>query len=423
MFMRTPLAQLIRPTSFDDVFGQRHLLGKGMVFRNIVESGAIPNMIFFGPSGSGKTTVASIIAHNCGMHMVKLNGTNAGTADIKNAIAEANTLNGTDGVLIYLDEIQYLNKKQQQSMLECIEDGSVTLISSTTENPYFYVYNALLSRCTVFEFKPLDYTDIRMAVDRAFSILSAESETEYSVDDETRDYLAKTAGGDVRKALNAIDLLVLSAKAKGSEVITIDDVKQVSSRSATRYDRQDDVHYDLLSALQKSVRGSDPDAALYYLARLLEAGDLISPCRRLLVIASEDVGLAYPMAAAIVKSCVDSALQLGLPEASVPLAEAAVLMATAPKSNSSYAAYALALADVKSGEAADVPSYLRGTGYSGAAKLGRGIGYKYPHEFENHWVEQDYLPESLVGRKYYSFAENKTEQAAKAYWDTIKGKK
>ena len=420
---RTPLAQLLRPTSLDEVFGQRHLLQKGQVFRDMIDRGAIPNMVFFGPSGVGKTTVASIIAKNSNMQLFKLNGTSASTADIKEVIAGTGMLGGANGVLLYLDEIQYFNKKQQQSLLETVEDGSVTLIASTTENPYFYVYSALLSRCTVFEFKSLDYTDVRGAVDRAFSLLEQSEGVRYEADGETRDHIAKTAGGDVRKALNAVDLLSAAAPvADGVKTVTLDAAKQVCARSAARYDRADDVHHDLLSGLQKSVRGSDPDAALHYLARLLEAGDLISPCRRLLVMASEDVGLAYPLAAVVVKSCVDSALQLGLPEARIPLAEAAVLLATAPKSNASYLGIDAAMEDVRNGEFSDVPQHLKGTGYAGAAKLGRGVEYIYPHDFPNHWVEQQYLPDSLAGKQYYVYGENKTEQAAKAYWNAIKGK-
>ncbi len=421
---RTPLAQLLRPTGLDEVFGQRHLLEKGRVFRDMLDKGTIPNMIFYGPSGVGKTTVARIIAERSGMSLYKLNGTSASTADIKEVIAGVGTLTGAGGVLLYLDEIQYFNKKQQQSLLETVEDGSITLIASTTENPYFYVYNALLSRCTVFEFKPLESEDVRRAVDRAFALLSQSEGVEYAVDEQTRQHLALSAGGDVRKALNAVDLLSAAAAVHdGVKTIELDAAKQVTSRSAARYDREDDAHYDLLSGLQKSVRGSDPDAALHYLARLLVAGDLISPCRRLLVIASEDVGLAYPMAVSIVKSCVDSALQLGLPEARIPLAQAAVLLATAPKSNASYMGINRAMADVEAGKFSDVPQHLKGTGYSGASKLGRGLDYKYAHDYPNHWVEQQYMPDALIGRVYYEYGENKTEQAAKAYWEAIKGKK
>lgn len=421
---KTPLAQLIRPTTLDDMFGQGHLIKKGCVFRSAVESGRIPNMIFYGPSGVGKTTAARIIAEKSNMQLYKLNGTSASTSDIKEVIASVGTLAGMNGILLYLDEIQYFNKKQQQSLLETVENGSVTLIASTTENPYFYVYGALLSRCTVFEFKPLEWRDVREAVDRAVSLLETAEEVAYDVSDEARDYLAKTAGGDVRKALNALDFLSAAASAEGGKkTVTVDMVKQVTSRSASRYDKSDDMHYDILSALQKSVRGSDADAALHYLARLLEAGDLISPCRRLLVMASEDIGLAYPQAIAIVKACVDSALQLGLPEAQIPLAEAAIFLATCPKSNSAVNAIGAARADIQKGDAGEIPAVIRDASYGGAGKLGRGEGYKYPHLFPNHYVEQQYLPDNLVGHKYYEYALNKTEQAAKAYWDLIKENK
>ncbi len=421
--MAAPLAQLLRPDSLSDVFGQHHLLDEGKVFRRIIESGTVPNMVFYGPPGVGKTTVARIISKSADMPLFMLNGTNVTTSNIRDVIAETATLGGHNGVLLYLDEIQYLNKKQQQSLLECLEDGTVTMIASTTENPYFYIYSALLSRLTVFEFKPLDPQDILLAVNRAFECLEKEEGIHYEVDEATRKKIALLAGGDVRKAVNAVNLLSVSAlKTSGSKTVTSADVEQISSMSASRYDRSDDVHYDLLSALQKSIRGSDPDATVYYLARILDGGDLISACRRLLVIASEDVGLAYPMAAAVTKSCVDSALQLGLPEAKIPLAEAACLLATAPKSNSSCVAIEKADADIRAGNSFDVPDWLRGTGYSGAEKLGRGTAYKYPHDFPNHWTEQQYLPDPLIGTRYYEFGDNKNEQAAKTYWEQIKGK-
>jgi len=418
---RAPLAQLLRPDSFDSVFGQRHLLEKGRVFRDMIDRGTIPNMVFYGPSGVGKTTVARIIAEQSSMQLFKLNGTSASTSDIKQVIANVDTLMGARGILLYLDEIQYFNKKQQQSLLETVEEGSVTLIASTTENPYFYVYKALLSRCTVFEFRELDWLDVRAAIDRALDLLSGSDGIPCEASDEVRDFLAKSAGGDVRKALNAVDLITAAAGTEnGARVITMDAARQVTSRSAARYDRADDVHYDLLSALQKSIRGSDPDAALHYLQRLLEAGDILSPCRRILVTSAEDIGLAYPMAVAITKACVDAAMQLGLPEARIPLAEAVVLLATAPKSNTANEASFAAMHDIQNGEFSDVPDHLKSTGYSGAEKLGRGTQYLYPHAFPGRWVKQQYLPDSLAGRKYYEFGDNKTEQAAKAYWDLIK---
>ena len=413
-----PLAQRLRPCTLDEVCGQQHLLGKNQVFRRTVESGKIPNMIFYGPSGVGKTTVASIIAAGSGMQLHKLNGTTASTSDIKSVLADIGTLGASGGILLYLDEIQYFNKRQQQSLLECVEQGTVTLIASTTENPYFYVYNALLSRCTVFEFKPVEASDMQRAVDRAF-VLALDGR-DIPVEAGVASHIAQAVGGDVRKALGAVELLVSGA---GENGITLADAQQAAQRSNMRYDRDGDSHYDILSALQKSIRGSDPDAAVHYLARLLEAGDMISAARRMLVIASEDIGLAYPQCAAIVKACVDSAFQLGLPEARIPLAQAAIVMATAPKSNSACMAIDAALADIRAGKSGDIPAHIKDAHYGGAAKLGRGLTYQYPHSYPNHWVEQDYLPAELSGAKYYEFGPNKTEQTAKTYWDRVKGRK
>ena len=416
--MNAPLADRIRPKTLDDVVGQQHILGPNKVLRRIIESGTIPNMVFYGPSGVGKTTVASIIAKQSHMHLCKLNGTTASTADIRDVVAQVNTLQAVNGVLLYLDEIQYFNKKQQQSLLEFIETGKITLIASTTENPYFYIYNAILSRCTVFEFKPVEAADMRRAVERALKL--AMGEDAKPVEDGVADYIAQAVGGDVRKALGAVELLVSGA---GEDGITLADAQQAAQRSNMRYDRDGDSHYDILSALQKSVRGSDPDAALHYLARLLEAGDMISAARRMLVIASEDIGLAYPQCAAIVKACVDSAFQLGLPEARIPLAEAIILMATAPKSNSAINGIDAAIADIRAGRAGDIPAHLKDTHYGGAKKLGRGLTYQYPHMYPNHWVQQEYLPEELRGAQYYEYGPNKTEQAAKMYWNKVKGSK
>lgn len=413
-----PLADRIRPQTLDDVVGQTHLLGKGALLRRVVESGQIPNMIFYGPPGTGKTTVASIIARSAGKTLHKLNGTTASISDIKSVVGELDTFAGVGGVLLYLDEIQYLNKKQQQSLLEFIENGQITLIASTTENPYFYVYNAILSRSTIFEFKPVPKEEVKKAVERAFRIVGEDRGAPLDIEDGVCDYIAQLCGGDVRKAINAAELLSLAAK---DGRITLADAREAAQRSSMKYDRDGDEHYDILSALQKSVRGSDTDAALHYLARLLEAGDLISPCRRLLVMASEDIGMAYPMAAVIVKSCIDSAMQLGLPEARIPLAQAVITLCTAPKSNSAIIAIDKAMADVKSGMAYEIPAHLRDSHYKGAAKLGRGNDYLYPHDFKNHWVKQQYLPDKLKGRQYYHFGPNKTEQAAKAYWDKVKG--
>ncbi len=413
--MYKPLADEIRPDSLDEVVGQRHILGPGGLLRRIVESGQIPNMIFYGPSGTGKTTVARIIAQRTNRSLRKLNATTAGIADIKRIIDELDTFLTPGGVLLYLDEIQYFNKKQQQSLLEFIEDGRITLIASTTENPYFCVFNAILSRSTVFEFKPVSAQDAEAAVKRAVEIENRRRETPLSLEDGVTKRIASACGGDVRKAMNAVELLFATA----SDRITLEDARAVTQRSAMRYDRDGDEHFDCLSALMKSLRGSDPDAAVHYLARLLEAGDLTGACRRILCSASEDIGLAYPMAVPIVKACVDSALQLGLPEARLPLAEACIVLATAPKSNSAVMAIDKAIGDLRAGRGKGFPRELQnvhadGTGFE------REQGYLYPHDFPGHWVKQQYLPDDVKNTRYYEYGDNKTEQAAKAYWEKIK---
>ena len=414
-----PLADEIRPKSLDDVVGQRHILGKDGLLRRIVESGSTPNMIFYGPSGTGKTTVARIIAERTQRSLRKLNATTAGISDIKHIIDELDTFLTPGGVLLYLDEIQYFNKKQQQSLLEFIEDGRITLIASTTENPYFCVFGAILSRSTVFEFKPVSAQDAEAAVQRAVEILNARREQPLTVEDGVVRRIAQACGGDVRKAINAVELLFSASG--GRDKITLEDAVLISQKSAMRYDRDGDEHFDILSAMMKSLRGSDPDAALHYLARAIEVGDLTGICRRILCSASEDIGMAYPQAVPIVKACVDSALQLGLPEARLPLAEACILLATAPKSNSVVMAIDGAIADVKAGRIGSVPRELQnvhadGTGFE------REQGYLYPHDYPNHWVRQQYLPDELKSRRYYEYGDNKAEQAAKKYWDSIKGK-
>lgn len=418
--MAAPLAERLRPQTLDDVVGQRHLLAPGALLRRVIESGNVPNLIFYGPSGTGKSTVASIIARRAGKTLRKLNGTTASTADIRGIVGELDTFAGVGGVLLYLDEIQYFNKKQQQTLLEFLENGRITLVASTTENPYFAVYNALLSRSAVFEFKPVPPEETERAVERAFRFVQEERGAPVEVSPEVKAILARGTGGDVRKAVNAVEMLAL-ALPKGPARISEEDARAVAQRSALRYDRDGDEHYDILSALQKSVRGSDPDAAVHYLARLLDAGDLLSPCRRLLVMASEDVGLAYPTAVAVVKACVDSALQLGLPEARIPLAQAAVFLATCPKSNSAVCAIERAEADIQAGKSGPIPENLRDAHYQGAAKLGNGAGYLYPHDFPNHWVRQRYLPDALSDARYYEYGDDKIEQAAKGYWEKIKG--
>lgn len=420
--MNIPLAEKLRPKTLADVCGQHHLLDEGKVFRGCIESGRIPNMVFYGPSGVGKTTVARIIAENSGMRLHKLNGTSASTADIKTVISEIGTFAAAGGILLYLDEIQYLNKKQQQSLLECIEDGSITLIASTTENPYFYVYNALLSRCTVFEFKPLTPEDVSEGLSRCVKRLKKEEGLDVRLDKAAREKLAQACGGDMRKALGCLELLIAAAPEKdGVRRIGAAAAEQVAQRSSMRYDKSDDMHYDCISALQKSIRGSDPDAAVHYLARILTGGDLLSACRRLLVIAAEDVGLAYPMAVPFTKACVDSALQLGLPEARIPLADAAVLLATAPKSNSAYMAVNKAMADIEKGKTGPVPRQLQNKHFDGEDAEKKGQYYLYPHDYPGHWVAQQYLPDALAGTVYYTFGENKNEQAARMYWEKIKG--
>jgi putative ATPase len=420
--MHRPLADEIRPKTLDEVVGQRHILAPGAVLRRLIERGADANMVFYGPSGTGKTTVANIIAQQTNKTLYRLNATTASLQDIKDIIADVGTLMAPGGILLYLDEIQYFNKKQQQSLLEFMENGKLTLIASTTENPYFYVYSALLSRSTVFEFKTVSPKEVEPAVLRALKIQQERSELPMKWEEGVPLQIATACGGDVRKAINAVELLYQAAEVKKGELfLTLEDTIQVSQRSAMRYDRDGDAHYDILSALQKSIRGSDPDAAVHYLGRLLEAGDLLSPCRRLLVIAAEDIGLAYPMAMVITKACVDAALQVGLPEARLPLAEAAVLLATAPKSNTAHNAIIAAMADLKTGKSGDIPRQLQNM-HADTIGFDSQQHYLYPHDFPNRWVDQQYLPDVLKNVKYYEWGDNKTEQAAKAYWEKIKGK-
>ena len=420
--MYQPLADLLRPETLDDVFGQEHILGQGAILRRLIDSGNIPNMVFYGPSGTGKTTVANIIAKQTNRTLYKLNATTASTADIKQIVAELDSFMAPNGVLLYLDEIQSFNKKQQQSLLEHIENGKITLIASTTENPYFYVFNAILSRSTIFEFKQIDAAAALKAVRRAVSFMENRTALTAVAEEGALEYIAGACGGDIRKAMNAVEVLFSAGMPQdGRLVLTLADAKAVSQKSAMRADRDGDNYYDLLSALQKSIRGSDPDAAVHYLARLLEAGQMQSACRRLMVIACEDVGLAYPMIIPIVKSCVDAALMLGMPEARIPLVDAAVLMATSPKSNSAYMALAAATADIEKGKGGDFPRQLQNV-HADTYTQERAQGYLYPHDYPNHWVRQQYLPDDLKNAKYYEYGPNKTEQAAKAYWDAIKGK-
>ena len=422
--MHTPLADRMRPTRLEDVVGQTHLIGEDKLLRRIIENNEVPNMIFYGPSGVGKTTVANIIASKTGKTLHKLNATTSSVSDIKNIAATLDSFLAPEGVLLYLDEIQNFNKKQQQSLLEFMENGKITLIASTTENPYFYIYNAVLSRSIVFEFKPVSADDIIIALKRGVEILSSEMFKGFKVEaeEDALTHLAHTSNGDVRKALNSLEAICMSVRPteEKSVNISLELAEQATQKKALRYDKDGDSHYDILSAFQKSVRGSDPDAAIHYLARLISAGDLASICRRILVMASEDIGLAYPQAITIVKACVDSALQLGLPEARIPLAEAVILLATSPKSNSAICAIDDALNDIKNIDTGDIPPHLKDAHYGGSQELGHGLTYKYPHSYPDHYIEQQYLPDNIKDRKYYEFGDNKTETLAKEYWSKIK---
>lgn len=422
--MNKPLADRIRPTELDDVVGQKHLLGEGKALRRLIEAGDIPNLIFYGPSGVGKTTVASIIASKTKRSLRRLNGTTASTQDIKDIVNELDTFSAPNGILLYLDEIQYFNKRQQQSLLEYIENGKITLIASTTENPYFYIYPAILSRSTVFEFKSVEPDEVIPAIKRGFNILADEYQVKLDIEEDVFKRIASGCGGDVRKSLNSVEnCFFATPTVDGEKNITTSLAKEFVQKSAVRYDRDSDEHYDIISAYQKSMRGSDPNAALHYLARLLQSGDLPSACRRLMVCACEDVGLAYPQIIPIVKSAVDIAMMVGLPEARIPLADAVILVATAPKSNSGEAAIDKAMADVQNGNYGPIPRRLQNKHFDGEDAEEKGQFYIYPHDFENHWVYQQYLPDRIKNKKYYEFGPNKNEQAFKSYWDRVKNKK
>ncbi|MBE6808029.1 MAG: replication-associated recombination protein A [Ruminococcaceae bacterium] len=421
--MNSPLADRLRPKIISEVAGQKHLLSEGKVLRRIIDSGELPNLIFYGPSGVGKTTVANIIAENCGKKLYYLNATTASTADIKEIINSIGTIESMGGILLYLDEIQYFNKKQQQILLSYIENGDITLIASTTENPYFYVYNAILSRSTVFEFKTLSSADIFTVLERAIGILSAEKGKAIKISDEAVRKIATAAAGDVRRSLNMLELCVLTADVTEDIAVSNETIEEILASNSVRYDREGDEHYDIISAYQKSMRGSDPDAAIYYLGRLLAAGDLPSACRRLLVCANEDVGLAYPQIIPIVKAAVDTAMMVGLPEARLPLANAVILVANSPKSVSAHDAINAAMADIERGIGGDIPRQLQNKHFDGEDAKVKGQNYKYPHSFPGHYVNQQYLPDNIKNKKYYNYGDNKTEQKFKEYWDAIKKNK
>ena len=411
-----PLADTVRPKTLSEVIGQEHLLSEGSLFRKMTDSGKVPNMVFYGPSGTGKTTVARIIAENSGMTLRRINATSASLSDIKEVLSETDTLFGSDGILLYIDEIQYFNKKQQQTILEFIEDGRITLICSTTDNPYFSIYPAVLSRCSVFEFRPCKASEIKKALIRATGILderNANKDFDEAERDKALEYISHAANGDVRRAIGALEICYSASEGFLSQ----DFAEQSIGGFGLKLDKDGNEHYDLLSALQKSIRGSDENAALFYLARLLEAGDLLSPIRRLLVIASEDIGLAHPMAVCVVKACCDNAVQLGLPEARLPLAEAVIYLATLPKSNSAHDAYALAAEDVRRGLGQNMPDYIRDSMQPSANK---NAGYVYPHPYPNHYYPQQYLPNDIKDRVYYEYGDNKTEKAAMEYWKKVK---
>lgn len=421
--MNTPLADRLRPKNIEEVAGQKHLLAEGKALRRIIDLKQVPNLIFYGPSGVGKTTVANIIAANSGKKLCYLNATTASTADIKEIISSIGSIDSAKGILLYLDEIQYFNKKQQQILLSFIETGDISLIAATTENPYFYVYNAILSRSTVFEFKSLTTEDIIPVIERAIGILEEEKHKKIDITDNVIRKLALASAGDVRRALNMLELCIITGENDNSVIVNEETAEEISATSSIRYDREGDEHYDIISAYQKSMRGSDPDAAVYYLGRLLAAGDLISACRRLLVCASEDVGLAYPQIIPIVKAAVDTAMMVGLPEARLPLANAVILVATSPKSVSAHDAINAAMRDIEMGLGGDIPRHLKNKHFDGEDAATKGQNYKYPHSYDKHYVNQQYLPDEIKNRRYYSYGDNKTEQKFKEYWDKIKGNK
>ncbi len=421
-----PLAERIRPKQLEDVVGQTHLLGENKILNRMITSGRISNMIFYGPPGTGKTTAANIIAQKTDKKFYKLNATNASVHDIQSIIKDLDSLLAVNGVLLYLDEMQNFNKKQQQSLLEFTENGKITLIASTTENPYHYIYKAILSRSTIFEFKLLQKSEIRVGLERAIQMAQEDfPDSKIRYDGQVLDYIAEVSNGDLRKAINALELAIYSTNLdiNGDLLITLETAQECTQKKVLNYDQSGDSHYDILSAFQKSIRGSDPDAALHYLARLIKADDLISICRRLLVMASEDIGMAYPNAISIVKSCVDAAMQLGFPEARIPLAQAVITLATAPKSNSAMTAIDAALRDIETKNIGDIPVHLKDAHYAGAKKMGRGVTYKYPHAYQNNYVKQQYLPDTIKDATYYVAGKNTMEDKIEKFMDILKNER
>lgn len=418
-----PLADRIRPKNIQEVVGQKHLLGEGKILSNLITNKKVVNMIFFGPPGVGKTTVANILSQVTDKKLYRLNATTASIKDIHQIIKELESLIGYKGVILYLDEIQNFNKKQQQSLLEYMEDGRITLIASTAENPYHYVYGPLLSRSMIFEFQPLSEEEIISSLKRGIILLEKELNSRLDISEDALGYLALMSGGDLRRALNSLELVTYSSSSADGSGVTLDlsDIEEIIQNKGFSFDNKGDVYYDALSALQKSIRGSDPDAAIFYTAVLLKGGQLIPVCRRLLVIVSEDIGLAYPQSASIVYALTQSALQVGLPEARIPIAQAVILLAASPKSNASYMAVNKALQDIATRDVGTIPMHLRDTHYAGADKLNRK-GYKYPHDYEGSYVQQQYLPDELLGTQYYHPGDNKMEQMLKQYLASLKDK-
>ncbi|MDX8289954.1 replication-associated recombination protein A [Metabacillus indicus] len=396
-----PLAFRMRPESIDEIIGQEHLVGKGKMIERMVKARHLSSMILYGPPGIGKTSIATAIAGSTNTAFRKLNAVVNNKKDME-IVAEEAKMSGK--VILILDEVHRLDKAKQDFLLPYLEDGKIILIGATTSNPYHAINPAIRSRCQIFELKPLQADDIKKALNRALEDdKKGLAKYRAEVADDALDHFASSCAGDVRSALNALELAVISSEPDDEGIIRIDlkTAEECLQKKSFVHDKDGDAHYDVLSAFQKSIRGSDVNAALHYLGRLIEAGDLISINRRLLVIAYEDIGLASPQAGARTLAAIEATERLGLPEARIPLANAVIELCLSPKSNSGYKALDAALADIRSGKSGEVPDHLKDAHYKGAGKLGRGIDYKYPHDYENGWVKQQYLPDSLKKKKYY----------------------